>query len=336
METSYASSVQPPATSPAAISCSALTMDAHCSDCDLGLLEFYHRYTGKPRDLFDLCVRHRLILESKECETCGKPATLDFSKKLWRCQKINRRNRKKVKCSFSQSVFKNTFFEKVHLDIETILIFVNAYIRPCFSYSFIREELGLSSHSVCDWASFCREVLVDWCVRREGTIGGQGKIVEIDESKFGKRKYSVGRIIEGQWVFGGVCRETRSCFMVPVDKRDSETLLRVIKDKIEPGTTIISDCWKAYNCLSQSGYEHMTVNHSMNFVDPDTQAHTNTVERLWREVKSKVPLFGRRRKHFAGYLARSMFMMAYKNGNKRFHAFLEAAAALYNPTEADH
>ncbi len=32
-------------------------------------------------------------------------------------------------------------------------------------------------------ASFCREVLVHWCLQREGKIGGEGKIVEIDESK---------------------------------------------------------------------------------------------------------------------------------------------------------
>ena len=81
-------------------------------------LEFYHRYTGKSRDLFDLCVRHNIILKEKNCESCGKPALLDFNKKKWRCQKTSRRNKKVVKCAFSQSVFKNTFLEKVHLDID--------------------------------------------------------------------------------------------------------------------------------------------------------------------------------------------------------------------------
>ena len=87
---------------------------------------------------------------------------------------------KKEKCNFSESAFKNTFFENAHLDIETILVYVNAYLRESFCYTFVTSELGLASHSICDWASFCREVLVEWCLKRE--------IVEIDESKFGKRK----------------------------------------------------------------------------------------------------------------------------------------------------
>ena len=103
------------------------------------------------------------------------------------------------------------------------------------------------------------------------------KIVEIDKSKFGKRKYNVGRVVEGQWVFGGICRESRDFFMIPVDDRTSATLLSVIKDYIEPGTTIISDWWKAYDCLASEGYKHFKVNHKVNFVDPDTGAHTNQI-----------------------------------------------------------
>lgn len=68
--------------------------------------------------------------------------------------------------------------------------------------------------------------------------------MEIDESKFGRRKYYRGHKVEGQWVFGGVERGTGRCFMVPVENRNSDTLLSIIKEYILPGTTIISDCWK--------------------------------------------------------------------------------------------
>lgn len=75
-------------------------------------------------------------------------------------------------------------------------------------------------------------------------IGGPGKTVEIDESKFGRRKYHRGHRVEGQWVFGGIERESGRCFLVPVEDRSAETLVGVIKEWILPGTTIISDCWK--------------------------------------------------------------------------------------------
>ncbi|KAK3882920.1 hypothetical protein Pcinc_012737 [Petrolisthes cinctipes] len=182
----------------------------------------------------------------------------------------------------------------------------------------VRNELGLSNKTICEWS-----------VKRQGKISGKDMIVEIDESKFGKCKYNVGRIVVGQWVFGGICRETKSTFLVPVEKRDKDTLLQIIKDKIEPGSIII------YNCLQDEGYQHLTVNHSVNFVDPTTLAHTNTVERLWREVKLKVPLFGRRKKHFLGYLACSMFVMAFEE-DKRFHQFLLEVAVLYNPLHPPH
>ncbi|XP_037779366.1 uncharacterized protein LOC119575901 [Penaeus monodon] len=202
-------------------------------------------------------------------------------------------------------------------------------ISNYFSYALVRDELKLSGKTICDWGSFCHEVLIAWCLNSSAEkIGGPGTIVEIDESKFGKRKYNVGRLIEGQWVFGGVCRESRIFFFIPVPSRYAETLLEVIKDRIKEGTTIISDSWKAYNCLDKEGFQHLTVNHSHNFVDPVTAAHTNTIERKWREA-AKVP-------HYAGgsiilSFICAMFLMSIPDSNQRLHRFLLAAADLYPP-----
>ena len=88
-------------------------------------------------------------------------------------------------------------------------------------------------------------------------IGGVGVRVQIDESKFGKRKYHRGKRVEGQWVLGGIEEHSRKNFMVPVEKRDAATLIPIILKWIKPGSIIISDCWKAYNSLSQRDYEHL-------------------------------------------------------------------------------
>ncbi|CAI6356223.1 unnamed protein product [Macrosiphum euphorbiae] len=132
-------------------------------------------------------------------------------------------------------------------------------------------------------------------ILRHDKIGGVGKVVEIDESKFGRRKYYRGHRVEGQWVFGGVERITGKCFLVPVECRDKETLLTLVKDWILPGTLIISDCWKSYDCLKDEGYEHLTVNHSIQFKNPDTGAHTNNVEGMWRHAKASLSQYSRKK-----------------------------------------
>ncbi|GFS53992.1 putative transposase-like protein [Trichonephila clavipes] len=62
--------------------------------------------------------------------------------------------------------------------------------------------------------------------------------------------------------------------------RTAETLLGLIESWIEPGTTVKPDCWKSYERLSERGYHHLIVNHSLEFVDSETGAHTNTIEEL--------------------------------------------------------
>jgi len=63
--------------------------------------------------------------------------------------------------------------------------------------------------------------------------------------------------------------------------------LQIIKNEIKTGTTIYSDQRRVYSTLNQHGYIHQTVNHSEFFIDPETRAHTQQIEGLWRIIKSK-------------------------------------------------
>ncbi|CAG2250621.1 unnamed protein product [Mytilus edulis] len=49
-------------------------------------------------------------------------------------------------------------------------------------------------------------------------IGGPSLMVEIDEAKFGKRKYNRGRVVDRNWVLGGICRETKEMFLMKVER----------------------------------------------------------------------------------------------------------------------
>ena len=72
-------------------------------------------------------------------------------------------------------------------------------------------------------------------------IGGPGKIVEVDESLAGKRKYNRRRLVKGKWLLGGVERGSNDCFLVECQNnhRDHHTLIRIIKQHVRPGTIII-------------------------------------------------------------------------------------------------
>ena len=65
----------------------------------------------------------------------------------------------------------------------------------------------------------------------------------------------------------------------PRNKRDARTLFNLVFQHVEATRTIQTDCCKGYNGLMAGGFsEHLTVNHSQNFVDQTTGAHTNTIE----------------------------------------------------------
>ena len=63
-------------------------------------------------------------------------------------------------------------------------------------------------------------------------------------------------------------RETKEIFVVrcPKNKRDRETLEKLIVENVEKGTKIITDGWAAYKRLKTLGYEWDWVNHSKEFV----------------------------------------------------------------------
>lgn len=52
----------------------------------------------------------------------------------------------------------------------------------------------------------------------------------------------------------------------PNNKRDSDTLISIIKEHVAPGSIICTDEWRAYHQASIHGYQHRTVNHSVEFI----------------------------------------------------------------------
>jgi hypothetical protein len=116
---------------------------------------------------------------------------------------------------------------------------------------------GHAKNTVGKFYWFLWEVCVADLLNRgdQNMIGEHGIVVEIDESKYSKRKYHRGKRVEGNWVFGAIERlynyEKNKYFagqfvLLVVEDCTKETLGSIIKSFIRPGSFIISDCWSAY------------------------------------------------------------------------------------------
>ncbi|GFW97317.1 DDE_Tnp_IS1595 domain-containing protein [Trichonephila clavipes] len=127
--------------------------------------------------------------------------------------------------------------------------------------------------------------------------------------------------------------------VVEYSRRESPLCLpELIREWILPGTTIIPDCWRAYECLSDEGYRHLTVNHSLTFKDPETGAHTNAIEGTWSAIKRNLKGHTAHVEgQFDSYLAEYMWRRSneHKMIDANFKDYLKAIARVYPPHESD-
>lgn len=244
------------------------------------------------------------------CHWCprGKPMTWDPDVGYagrWRCR-ANHGNRGVL----SVMATEGTWFEHVKIDPRKVVLLVYAFANKFSTQQAIREtSIGddiTSSATVNDWYSYCREVCMialDDKFDQQGKIGGVGHVVEIDESLIGKRKYNRGRAKVGQWILGMIDRTTGDyrLELCPDNKRRAEDLIPLIEKHVIEGTEVHTDEWKAYGSLKDK-YVHKTVNHSEHFVDPESGAHTQTIEGSWKNLKYELIRRGFDRENLAMHL----------------------------------
>lgn len=144
---------------------------------------------------------------------------------------------------------------------------------------------------------------------------------------FTRQKNHAERVLQQQWIFGGIYCKIRKCFLVRVPNRTAAILMPIIQQCINPESNIISDCWHADNGIQAARYPHQTVNHIYNFVDPDSGAHTQTVKRMWKSAKFRNKKQSETIRNFLDlYLAEHMWQ-SHLNGRDPFTVILKDVAA---------
>ena len=159
--------------------------------------------------------------------------------------------------------------------------------------SMTSTTLGISKQTVINIYNFIREECSAKLLSlpmEEKILGGEGQIVEFDESLMIKRKYDHGRQHQqhNEWVFRMYDRKARKGWIKFVRHRDQGTLIPIVNEFVGHGTMVHSDGWAVYNNFGEHGYTHRVVVHKENILDPITHVHTQGIEEYWGRVKRKL------------------------------------------------
>lgn len=69
----------------------------------------------------------------------------------------------------------------------------------------------------------------------------------------------------------------------------SDTLMPIIRQKIEPDSIVCTDCWRGYNALDMSEFKHFRINLSALFAEK--HHHINGIENFWNQAKRPMRKF---------------------------------------------
>jgi len=73
----------------------------------------------------------------------------------------------------------------------------------------------------------------------------------------------------------------------------------------------------------------------MNFVDLESDAHTQNIEHVWRDLRAAIPKYGIRQKHYSAYIAEFLFKREYEYRN-RIESFFQTIVTMYPITATDY
>lgn len=175
----------------------------------------------------------------------------------------------------------------------------------------IAELTGISRISVNKYLKAIRERIAQYC-ESESPFFGE---IEIDESYFGARRVKGcrGRGARGKTIVFGLLKRGGKVYTRIVPNCASQTLLGIIRGKVDPASVIHSDGWRAYDGLVDVGYQkHYRVEHGKNEFARG-KSHINGIESFWGYAKGRLAKFKGIHKHtFYLHLKESEFRFNYR------------------------
>jgi transposase-like protein len=195
-------------------------------------------------------------------------------------------------CRKQFTVQVGTLFERSHIPLNKWLLaaFLMACSKKGISTHQLHRMIGVSYKSTWFMTHRLREAMRDG--KFPGGLGGEGKIVEADETYIGGKEMNKHASKRTKGNLGGKGKEVAFALVerggkvrsFHVPEVNGETLRPILVAQIDRKSSLMADQGKHYTIVGREFDRHETVNHSLDeYVRGD--AHTNTIEGYFSILK---------------------------------------------------
>ncbi len=232
----------------------------------------------------ETCLTHLFNVrfgEGFECPKCGRAGGWHRIKaeRAYSCQWCGHHLHPTVGTPFEQTRTPlQLWFYAIHLFTTT---------RHGVSAKELERQLGVTYKTAWRMATLIRQHMAD--VDHSNGVGGEGMIVEIDETLIGGSVSGKGSGYKGnKTCVVGMLERGGDVVTHVVSSRHRGPMEALIQAHVEPGTTISTDEFGSYRYLNALGYDHMTVQHNKGQYASSNGASVNQIEGFWRHLKASI------------------------------------------------
>ena len=146
------------------------------------------------------------------------------------------------------------------------------------------ELVGINRNTAILFFHKLREIIAEQMAAEAPFLAGE---IEVDESYFrGVRKGKRGRGAGGKVPVFGLLKRGGRVYTVMIEDAKSQTLLGIIRDRIQPDSIVHTDSFRSYDVLDVSEFHNVRINHSEKFAEEKN--HINGIENFWNQAKRQM------------------------------------------------
>jgi transposase len=183
-----------------------------------------------------------------------------------------------------------SIFEKSRTPLQLwfYAIFLFTTTRHGVSAKELQRQLGVTYKTAYRMGKLIREHMA--AIDGETPLGGEGKVVEVDETYVGGHKKGArGRSTQNKTIVFGMIERGGEVMVRVVPDAKKRTLQPIIAENVLPGTEVHTDTFRGYDNLEDQGFDVKRVNKDRtgSYVGPKGET-VNAIENFWRHLKCSI------------------------------------------------